>query len=378
MENKKKLFYIDCYNQEDKRSWSGTPYNLVKQLKRFYDVDVVWVKDPLLWKAFGFANKVVYKLMGKNYAREFHVNYAKMKGRQVAKALKGKSYDVAFFRGSPLAAYAQTDIKTRVYFSDACFHQMVDYYIYDASEANINEGNEIQRRAMEQCNVNVFTSNWALRDAVDFYHIPEHTCHIALLGASVDTKNIKKKERHDGKTVNLLFVGVDWERKGGEIAVECTKILNKKDPARRYILHLVGCKPPYKIADDNIIVYGFLNRNIPEHTRTMINLREQADLFVLPTKAECAGIVFCEASAYGIPSITFDTGGIGDYVLNGENGYRLPMGSGADDFANKILDVFSDADRLEYMKQKASEMYRERMNWDALGDKLNELIQIGR
>lgn len=193
------------------------------------------------------------------------------------------------------------------------------------------------------------------------------------MGASVDTKEFKK-QKHDPNIVNLLFVGVDWVRKGGEIAVECTKLLNEKDPSKKYILHFVGCNPPYQIKDEHIKFYGFLNRNIPEQAQLMISLREQADLFVLPTRAECAGIVFCESSAYGIPSITFDTGGIGDYVINGENGYRLPMGSKAEDFANKIFEILSDSEKLEYMQKKAAEMYNERMNWDSLGDRLKELI----
>ena len=156
--------------------------------------------------------------------------------------------------------------------------------------------------------------------------------------------------------------------------MECTKLLNKKDTSRRYVLHFVGCQPPYEIKDENIKFYGFLNRNIPEQAQKMISLREQADIFILPTRAECAGIVFCESSAYGIPSITFDTGGIGDYVLNGENGYRLPMGSNPDDFANKILEVLADKGKLQYMQEKAAQMYKERMNWDALGDRFREVI----
>ena len=50
------------------------------------------------------------------------------------------------------------------------------------------------------------------------------------------------------------------------------------------------------------------------------------------------------------------------------------MGSTGDDFANKILDVLADQGKLEYMQQKAGEMYKERMNWDALGDRFREVI----
>ena len=43
--NKKTLIYIDGANPEDKRSWSGIPYNLVQQLKRNYDVETIWLQE---------------------------------------------------------------------------------------------------------------------------------------------------------------------------------------------------------------------------------------------------------------------------------------------------------------------------------------------
>ena len=50
--NKKTLVYIDGANPEDKRSWSGTPYNLVQQLKRNYDVETIWLQETKAEKLF--------------------------------------------------------------------------------------------------------------------------------------------------------------------------------------------------------------------------------------------------------------------------------------------------------------------------------------
>ena len=55
---------------------------------------------------------------------------------------------------------------------------------------------------------------------------------------------------------------------------------------------------------------GFLNKNIPEQYQKLITIMGRCNLFLLPTKAECAGIVLCEASAFGLPIFTFDTGGL--------------------------------------------------------------------
>lgn len=67
--------------------------------------------------------------------------------------------------------------------------------------------------------------------------------------------------------------------------------------------------------------------------------------------------LFCEASAYSLPIITYDTGGVGDYVINGKNGYRLPLEASGKDFANKIIDILHDEAELEKMQKCARTMY---------------------
>lgn len=58
--NKKTLVYIDGANPEDKRSWSGIPYNLVQQLKRNYDVETIWLQETKAEKLF----RLTYKFFG--------------------------------------------------------------------------------------------------------------------------------------------------------------------------------------------------------------------------------------------------------------------------------------------------------------------------
>lgn len=49
---------------------------------------------------------------------------------------------------------------------------------------------------------------------------------------------------------------------------------------------------------------------------------------------------FCEASAFGVPSIT-DTGGVSTNVINGVNGFALAPEAGAEAYAQKIRGYFS-------------------------------------
>lgn len=126
---------------------------------------------------------------------------------------------------------------------------------------------------------------------------------------------------------NLLFLGVEWDRKGGNIALETFRHLKQDGVNPR--LHIIGCVPPYDLTEEKgIIVIPFLDKNKEGDFQQLHAIFLQTDFLLLPTRAECAGVVFSEASAYGIPSITTDTGGVTTYVKNGVNGYSLPYSTG--------------------------------------------------
>lgn len=368
---KEKIIFLTELNPNDKHSWSGTHYNCKCQLERFYHVDCLWIKDDLIDKIVRLFYRVIFKIFGKNAYYSFSDINSKRKGHRINRLLKDfGGYKAIFLLGCNLGAYIRTNIPI-LYYTDATFHLLEDYYFVHLSTLCRKSGNHIQRLAMEKASWCLFASEWARKNAIQYYGISANKCFIGKLGANVDTVYFSK-QNHEKHLVNLLFIGVNWKRKGGDIAVDCIQELSILDPSRHYVLHMVGADFPFQ--GSNIKKYGFLNRNNPKQQKQLIALREQADIFILPTKSECAGIVFCEASAYGIPSITYDTGGVGDYVINGENGYRLPLNATGKDFANKIIEILADNNQLKYMQKRSVEIYHKELNWNTLGDIFHSLI----
>jgi hypothetical protein len=171
----------------------------------------------------------------------------------------------------------------------------------------------------------------------------------------------------------VLFLGVDWKRKGGEIAVDAIKWLNEN--GIKSVLHIVGIQEldssianlPYV---DNV---GRLNKNDATQYNRLIELIKGSHCMLLPTMAECAGIAFVEASAYGLPSFTHDTGGVKDYVMNGVNGYTLPLGSTAEDFGRKIKECVQNGE-LGKMSETAIELYKSTLNWDNWAKEVTKVL----
>ena len=87
----------------------------------------------------------------------------------------------------------------------------------------------------------------------------------------------------------------------------------------------------------------------------------------MPTRAECAGIVFCEASAFGVPSITTNTGGVSTNVQDGINGFALPPEATATDYAEKIEELFFDDAAYRQLIKNSRKKFEEELNWEHWG-----------
>ena len=191
----------------------------------------------------------------------------------------------------------------------------------------------------------------------------------------MDDADIRPIEPYTGQgRLNILFSGVDWKRKGAELAIQTVEMLNERGIDTR--LYLVGLMSVPKAYHDHPYVenVGYLNKSIPEQYDKYIQTIQKCHLFLLPTRAECAGIVFGECSAFGIPIYTYDTGGIGDYVFNEKNGYRLPITAGPKEFAEKIISTIS-VEMQQSLHEECLRAYREKLSWNVWSNGLRLILQ---
>lgn len=363
-----RILYVTASDPNNRKSWSGVLWSINRELKKYFEVDYFQVSaNSPMW--FQMKSKMV-GLSGYHTMYSHSIARAKKSSKDLTKFLNGKHYDAIFVIDAACLAYVKTDIPI-VYYSDGIASRMIDYYWKGLSERTKKEANQVQKLALNNSKLCIVTNKWAKAGAITDYGIPENKIKIVHTGANIETEELLKIE-HD--EINLLFCGVDWVRKGGEIAVETVRKLTTMDPTRHYVLHMYGCNPPILISDDNIILYGFLNRDMPEQRKIFEELWGKADFFVSPLLADCAAASFCEASAYSVPSVTYDTGGIGDHIINDYNGYRLPEGSEPEKFAQVIIDWLSAPGKLEELKKNAHSLYKTDLNWNTAGTKIRDLL----
>ena len=368
----KVIGYVSVANPfEDRKAWSGTIFKIREGLENA-GYNVVWIPIKLGF-LYRFANILSRFIYGKG-PRE-HGNFLTwIRAVSTSWELIG-TWDYLFFPGDcQITKYRKVD-KPIIYYSDATFKQMIGYYWKDLSGLLLREGDRNERIANDNSTIIIKSSHWAINSVVTDYQQKTSKCHVLEFGANIDERDIVKTDIYHGGPVNILFSGVEWEKKGADIAIDTVKELNRKGVEAK--LFLVGIKEeniPEKYKNISCVDYiGFLNKNIPEQYQKLITIMGRCNLFLLPTKAECAGIVLCEASAFGLPIFTFDTGGIGNYVIDGMNGYKLTMDADANAFATKIKEAIETNELLK-LREGCLNFYEEKLNWKAWANNFKKLM----
>ena len=93
------------------------------------------------------------------------------------------------------------------------------------------------------------------------------------------------------------------------------------------------------------------------------------------SKAECYGLVYCEANAYGMPVIGEATGGVPTIIRNDENGLLFPVDTDVALYANTIQKLFTDNSKYREMGCSALKHFQKRLNWDVAGREIKNCLE---
>lgn len=366
----RRIAFLTAEDARDPRFWSGTPYHIAASLAgQGAAIDHV---GPLpAWPLLALrARKKLERTLGLPQSlitgSPAYARFAGLvAGRRIA-ALAPRP-DVVFSpAGSALVAHLEAGVPL-VYLSDATVRLMVDYYpqFTGLSRAAIRAADGLERAAIAKAALLVYPTRWAADSAVRDYGADPAKIIVAPLGANMDEAEIGGPASPPGDGIcRLLFVGTEWERKGGDIALRALEVLRGLGVPSR--LTLVGATPPGPVGE-GVEATGFLDKNKPADRARLAALYREADFFILPTRHECYGIVFCEAAAYGVPSLATRTGGVPDVVAEGETGFTLPPEDRGEGYAAAIAGLWADPDRYQALRASSRRAYETRLNWDAWG-----------
>lgn len=374
MTKKRTIAYISQSDPfTDRRAWSGTNFKLREGIEAA-GFDVKWIPFKVNKHKLIMLKILIKVIFGKKALVDHNRFYFRMCAHSIdLKQLEDCDY-LFFPAGGQIGPYLKTD-KPIIYFSDATFSLMVDYYWKNQPKWIVKEGFENDLKAIKRSILNIRSSKWAADSVVNDYGANPEQTFVIEFGANIEEKDIKPSMPYRiGQTMNVLFSGVDWQRKGGDIAVETVRLLNEHGIKSKLVIAGIEHLPEKYKSLSFVENLGFLNKNNPEQYRKYINALSTAHIFILPTKAECSAIVYCEASAFGLPIFTYDTGGVKNYVRDGINGFTLPMSAEAEDYANTIIKCV-EHNELNDLHIGAIDLYRTILNWNSWGEEFKKCIE---
>jgi glycosyltransferase involved in cell wall biosynthesis len=380
MKSKLKIAFLTSLDPNDRRSWSGIFFYMLKSLEQQFTTVVPLGPAKLNPATFFF--KILCYVSNRAFPRyRYNILHNKILGRFYARffedKLRDNGFDLIF---SPTSSTEIAFLKTHLpicYFSDTSFRQIKDYYpeFSNLLKYSVEETELIQANALKKSAVVIHASQWATDFAVKHYHVDPSRSYTVAMGANIDAAPdlVTIESRVKNRTsCNLLMLGVDWSRKGGSIAYDAFIELNASGIATN--LTVCGCVPPSEFEHPNLRVIPFLDKNDEADYKQFLQLLSSSHFLILPSRAECSGIVFAEASAFGIPSITTETGGVASMVEEGVNGYRLPFDAGGSAYAFLIKSIFDDPKRYRDLVYSSRRKFDDELNWQKWGEKIRAII----
>lgn len=162
---------------------------------------------------------------------------------------------------------------------------------------------------------------------------------------------------------HILFVGVEWERKGGpQLLRAFRRVLEVHADAR---LTIVGCSPQVDLPNCRVVGRVPLNE--------VAQYYEEASIFCLPTRREPFGIVFIEALCNRLPVVASNIGAAPDFVVPGKNGYLIEPGDDAQ-LAEALIDLAGSPEKCRAYGEAGNMIVRTRYSWEQVAATMKKEI----
>jgi glycosyltransferase involved in cell wall biosynthesis len=381
-----KLAYITTYDArtlKGSNEWSGTGYYIAQSLEnQLITLEYIGsLNDSLGLKTLRKVKRHYYEFFQqKNYEKDADPPTLKHYASQIAKKLNNTKSDIVFSATANPIAYLECD-RPIAFWADGTFANIKDFYPqYSNLCADvIKDWHQMEKLALQKSKLAIYSSDWAAQSAINDYGADPSKVKVVPFGSNTDSpfnletiKDVIASRKSD--RCKLLFLGVDWYRKGGNIAYQVAKNLNQS--GLKTELTVVGCEPSIKgNVPDFVKPLGFINKSTNEGKMQIQKLFLESHFIILPTIADCTPIVFCEANSLGVPCLSTTVGGIPTMINNDVNGRLFAQNAQISEYCNYITNLFTNYSNYKNLALSAFGEYESRLNWRVAGQQVKNLLK---
>lgn len=356
------------HDLRSRNDWSGIPFYMARALQR-QDLDLVMLgQPPEPVSRWPWARRHMMQVGSPAFQRR-----AARFAARVRRDLSQQPCDVVLAIVSCAELSLLTELPPFIYTTDSTWQSLSSLYPHSLTAAQSQARSDQEAAVMRRAWRLAYPSHWAAESAISDYGCPPEQVVVIPYGANVDSvpsQDEVLQHRRDMQRCRLLFIGKEWERKGGSIACDTVEQLRQLGCDAELVI--IGCRPPISVGNA-VQVIPYLDKNQPADAKRFQELLWNSHFLLFPTRAECYGIVTCEANAYGLPVVSTQVGGVTTTIRHGHNGFTLPVTATGRDFAQQIQQTFSNSDDYIAMSRSARQEYDDRLNWDAWARSIRDL-----
>ncbi|MGC9504679.1 glycosyltransferase family 4 protein [Baaleninema sp.] len=372
-----KIAYVTMYDVLDRESWPKTQlgmcqagYSIAQNLANL-GCAIEYVGG--LQKKRSIVTKLKWEFYRRSQNRDYYrwaePAIVKDFAQQIDRQLQSLDFDVILCGENSLPLADLEVSKPLVLWTDAPLSALINYYPYLSNICQETRDNiyTFEKRALDRCQTVIYASKWAAQNAIETYNLPESKVRVVPWGANWDVPTTRQEieleiSRRSSQSCKLLFLGVEWNRKGGDIALNVTRELNRMGLPTT--LTIAGGPPTSQLPEFAKYV-GYLKKNTKYGRDTLQILLETSHFLILPTQAESYGMVFCEAHQFGLPCLTTNVGGVPSIVQHGVTGFTLPKDADISHYCDAIFKTFNDSSGYYKMAIAAFDRYEKLLNWQS-------------
>ena len=366
-----KLALVSLNDSIDVLEWSGLNHHIALSLERA-GATLVRV-GPLThpWTTGMKWRRSWYGLWREAYLADMEPSALDAFGAQARAQIPG-DVDAVVAVTSLMAASLDGLRAPVISWDDASPTALVEHpsYFERLSARSARAAKAMGQRAAQNVRLAMYASEWAAAGACAAYGLPLDRVAVVPFGANFETlpsndEVVSAILARPRTRCRMLWVGVDWERKGGDLVIEIAQRIEAHGiPVD---LTVVGCRPSDRDLPEWVQVEGYLSKRTAAGAARLAKLYARSHFLVMPSEAEVFGLAHAEAAAFGVPSVATRTGGVPTVVVDGETGILDDPGAAAESYAGRILALMKDRPRYEVMARAAAARSASMLNWDVAG-----------
>lgn len=358
--------YVTTYDSTRPGSWSGIGYCM----PAFFIAEGVRVERigplaPVRRPDVRLRSGLTKALTGKRYLTNRSPAVLAGYARQTASRLATLDVDAVLSPGTIPIAYLETDVPV-VFWTDATFDALVNFYpeYSRLSPQSLQDGHRMEQAALDRCSLAIYSSPWAAETAKELYDVRDEKMAVVPFGPSLGIA--PDPGRIDGiivrrfrRPLKLVFIGTDWARKGGDVALSITAGLLRAGIDVE--LHIVGVRLPGPIP--GVVDHGYISQGTEEGVKRFASLLEDANFLLLPTRADALPVALAEACSFALPFLTTDVGGTASVFTDGVEGRIFERDAPPDAYIDVIRELLQEPAEYDALCRRARGAYDSRINW---------------